>query len=179
MIAYYKGFEIKNEIVKWLLGVVYCLSVCEEKTYYEKLKQEVDISKKYDDILINTLRFRKAYGGMGGDMEMIEYYTMLLMNDKIKVNNQKVPLVKLNMQPLLKTEWIYQANDFHCNRSIINQVKKYFPKMENEYIKTLIWNFSSSYNNRVVIQDYDKNQYNDWEKIKKHVRKIQKACIYY
>ena len=78
------------------------------------------------------------------------------------------------MQPLLKTEWIYQANDFHCNRSIINQVKKYFPKMENEYIKTLIWNFSSSYNNRVVIQDYDKNQYNDWEKIKKHVRKISK-----
>ena len=140
MIAYYKGFEIKNEIIKWLLGVVYCLSVCEEKTYYEKLKQEVDISKKQDDILINTLRFRKAYGGMGGDMEMIEYYTMLLMNDKIKVNNQKVPLVKLNMQPLLKTEWIYQANDFHCNRSIINQVKKYFPKMENEYIKTLIWN---------------------------------------
>ena len=179
MIAYYKGFEMKNEIVKWLLGIVYCLSVCEEKTYYEKLKQEVDISKKQDDILINTLRFRKAYGGMGGDMEMIEYYTMLLINDKIKVNNQKVPLVKLNMKPLLKTEWIYQANDFHCNRSIINQVKKYFPKMENEYIKTLIWNFSSSYNNRVVIQDYDKNQYNDWEKIKKHVRKIQKACIYY
>ena len=31
MIAYYKGFEIKNEIVKWLLGVVYCLSVCETK----------------------------------------------------------------------------------------------------------------------------------------------------
>tara|TARA_Y100000389_G_scaffold176648_1_gene188321 strand:+ start:2229 stop:3125 length:897 start_codon:yes stop_codon:yes gene_type:complete len=178
MIAYSKKFTMKNEIIKWLLGVVYLLSVCKEKTYYEKIKDEIDISNKKDDIMINTLRFRKAYGGMYGDMEMIEYYTLLIMNDKIQINNEKIPLVKISMESLQKKEWIYQANDFHCNRSIIPQVKKYFPKMEYEYIKELIWNFSSSQNNRIIVE-YDKKQFDDWEKIKKVVKYIQKTCIYY
>ena len=82
------------------------------------------------------------------------------------------------MDPLQKKDWIYQANDFHCNRSIITQVKKYFPKMEEDYIKTLIWNFSSSQNNRIVSIN-DKNQMKDWEKIKGVVKYIQKRCIYY
>lgn len=179
MIAYYKKFEMKNEIIKWLLGVVYCLSISKQKTYYEKLSEEVDIKEKQDDIFINTLRMRKAYGGMGGDMEMIEYYVMLIMGDKINIDNMKVPLVNLSIPSLLKNEWIYQANDFHCNRSIIKQVKNYFPNMNEEYIKTLIWNFSSSQNNRLTETIYDKNEYSDWLKIKKIVKKIQKSCIYY
>ena len=178
MVAYSKKFRMKNEIVKWLLGVVYLLSVCKEKTYYEKISDEIDISDKKDDIMINSLRFRKAYGGMNGDMEMIEYYIWLLMNDKINTNKEKIPLVKLKMDPLQKKEWIYQANDFHCNRSIIKQIKRRVPKMDEEYIQLLIWNFSSSQNNRIFVEQ-DKKQKNDWEKIKKVVKYIQKTCIYY
>ena len=178
MIAYSKKFRMKNEIVKWLLGVVYLLSVCKEKTYYEKISDEIDISDKKDDIMINSLRFRKAYGGMNGDMEMIEYYIWLSMNDKINTNKEKIPLVKLKMDPLQKKEWIYQANDFHCNRSIIKQIKRRVPKMDEEYIQLLIWNFSSSQNNRIFVEQ-DKKQKNDWEKIKKVVKYIQKTCIYY
>jgi len=178
MIAYSKKFRMKNEIVKWLLGVVYLLSVCKEKTYYEKISEEINISDKKDDIMINSLRFRKAYGGMNGDMEMIEYYIWLLMNDKINTNKEKIPLVKLKMDPLSKKEWIYQANDFHCNRSIIKQIKRRVPKMDEEYIQLLIWNFSSSQNNRIFVEQ-DKKQKNDWDKIKKVVKYIQKTCIYY
>ena len=50
--------------------------------------------------------------------------------------------------------------------------------MEDEYIKTLIWNFSSSQNNRIVLTQ-DKKQIDDWEKIKNVVKYIQKTCIYY
>lgn len=178
MIAYSKKFRMKNEIVKWLLGIVYLLSVCKEKTYYEKISDEIDISDKKDDIMINSLRFRKAYGGMNGDMEMIEYYIWLSMNDKINTNKEKIPLVKLKMDPLQKKEWIYQANDFHCNRSIIKQIKRRVPKMDEEYIQLLIWNFSSSQNNRIFVEQ-DKKQKNDWDKIKKVVKYIQKTCIYY
>lgn len=178
MIAYSKKFRMKNEIVKWLLGVVYLLSICKEKTYYEKISEEINISDKKDDIMINSLRFRKAYGGMNGDMEMIEYYIWLLMNDKINTNKEKIPLVKLKMDPLSKKEWIYQANDFHCNRSIIKQIKRRVPKMDEEYIQLLIWNFSSSQNNRIFVEQ-DKKQKNDWDKIKNVVKYIQKTCIYY
>jgi hypothetical protein len=178
MIAFSKKFEMKYEIVKWLLGVVYHLSLLHEKTYYEnKDIKEIDIKEKHD-IFLETLRFRKAYGGMKGDMNMIEYYTQLLYHKKIVINNEKISLIKCEMEPLLKKDWIYQANDFHCNRTIPKVVKRYFPKYSEEYIKELIWNFSSSQNNRIEIIN-DKKQAKDWEIIKKHVKKIQKSCIFY
>ena len=128
--------------------------------------------------ILNSLRFRKAYGGMRGDMNMIEYYTQLVYYDKIKLGEEKIPLVKITMEPLLKKDWIYQANDFHCNRSIIQQINNYFPNYDKEYLKKLIWNFSSSQNNRIYIEK-DKKQEEDWEKIQRVVKRVQKSCIYY
>ena len=32
----YKGFQIKEEILKWLLGVIYHLTKCESYTEYSK-----------------------------------------------------------------------------------------------------------------------------------------------
>ena len=178
MIAYSKKFEMKNEIVKWLLGIVYHLSSSNEKTYYENKEiKEIDITER-QDIILETLRFRKAYGGLKCDMNMIEYYTQLLYHNKVCVNSDKIPIVKCEMEPLLKKDWIYQANDFHCNRNIPCSVKRYFPKYSEEYIKELIWNFSSSQNNRMEMMK-DKKQSKDWEIIKKHVKKIQKSCIFY
>ena len=82
------------------------------------------------------------------------------------------------MKPLLKKEWVYQANDFHCNRYILTRIKQYFPTMSEEKIKQLIWYFSSSKNNRVFV-NYDDDLRKEWEKIKPTVRQIQKNCIYY
>ena len=82
------------------------------------------------------------------------------------------------MKNLSKKEWIYEANDFHCNRSIIDRVQIYHPRYTKDYIKLLIWNFSSSFNRREST-DKDKKQEEDWEVIEKTVRKVQKSCIYY
>ena len=177
MIAYSKGFSMKHEILKWLLGVVYHLSTCKDKTYYEN-KEINEIEINTNNRILNSLRFRKAYGGMKGDMNMIEYYTQLVYYDKIKLDEEKIPLVKITMKPLLKKDWIYQANDFHCNRSIIQQINNYFPNYDKEYLKKLIWNFSSSQNNRIYVEK-DKKQEEDWEKIKRIVKRVQKSCIYY
>ena len=84
------------------------------------------------------------------------------------------------MKPLLKKEWVYQANDFHCNKSIIPRIKKYFPKYPEEYIQRLIWCFSSSTNLRIKdVIEYPKQMVKDWEKIKRTVKRIQKTCKYY
>jgi len=179
MIADTKKFEMKQEIVKWLLGVVYHLATCKEVTFYTNTEIEELYIEDRHDIIINTLRFRKAYGGMKGDMNMIEYYTQLVFYENFKPNNEKIPLVKIEMEPLLKTEWVYQANDFHCNRSIITQVQRYFPKYDKEYLKQLIWNFSSSHNHRILRDKNDTKQIHDWGIIERVVKKIQKSCIYY
>ena len=182
MIANSKKFPLKLEMIKWLLGIVYYLSNETEKTFYskEEKKYEWDDNSLTEQkkLLLYTLRFRKAYGGMGGDMKMIEYYIGLVLKDKVCIKKTKIPLVKPFMEPLLKKDWIYEANDFHCNRFMIDRIHQYYPKYKKDYLKQLVWNFSSSLNQRESVQN-DKDQEEDWDRIKKRVRKIQKRCIYY
>tara|TARA_B100000902_G_scaffold398451_1_gene465260 strand:+ start:2406 stop:3317 length:912 start_codon:yes stop_codon:yes gene_type:complete len=183
MIANTKGFQIKEVMVKWLLGVVYYLSNEKEKMSYENKDR---IEKKwtddtYDKEIINvlySLRFRKSYGGMKGDMNMIEYYIHKISDNKMNIKNDKISHIKLSMEPLLKTEWIYQANDFHCNRYIITLIKKYHSEYSEKEIKELIWNYSSSYNRRVGDERCNKKE-EKWDEIKKTVKRMQKSCIYY
>ena len=124
------------------------------------------------------MRFRKAYGGMKGDMEMIEYYIGLVLQNEIFIRKAKIPLVRPFMEGLNKKEWIYEANDFHCNRSIIDRIQFHHNRYTKDYLKLLIWNFSSSINQRENIEK-DQSQIEDWKIIERTVRKIQRSCIYY
>ena len=85
------------------------------------------------------------------------------------------------MEPLQHKEWLYQANDFHCNKYILNKIRnsiKDKKKYTEDYIKELIWLFSSSINNRVVFI-HDKQKEKDWLKIKEIVKYFQKSCKFY
>lgn len=176
MISNTKGFKLKVPIFKWLLGVVYHLAKCNEKTCYSKINGDIVIDNK-EGILENTLRFRKCYGGMKGDMEMIEFYTQNLKN--IDVNTDKIFIIKHTIEGLDNGEWLIEANDFHCNKHILDYIKGLFPKYDKEYIKELIWIFSSSRNYRTDHLEYTKKEMNDWCIIEKNVKKYQKKCIYY
>ena len=183
MIAVSKKFIIKHEMVKWLLGVVYYLSNEYTKTDYlnkdiEEFQWDPQLYSESTNNILKTLQFRKCYGGMKGDMNMIEYYIGLIVSQKIKVLDEKIPLIKTVMEPLSKKEWIYQANDFHCNKYILNMVYQYYPYLGHDYIKKLIWNFSSSTNNRKLVE-HDQKDYEEWIKIKNRVKAIQKNCRYY
>ena len=182
MIASSKKFKIRIEMVKWLLGVVYYLSNEPQKeTYFKEEKEyqwDESVTPPNIHLLLKTLRFRKAYGGMKGDMMMIEYYIGLVLNNKVFIRKTKIPLVKPFMKSLSKKEWIYEANDFHCNRYIIDNIQRYHSRYTKDYLKLLIWNFSSSLNKREMIEK-DTKQQEDWEIVAKTVRKIQKLCKYY
>ena len=182
MIASSKKYMLKVEMVKWLLGVVYYLSDETYKQKYSKEENEYQWDKKVTpkniQFLLNALRFRKAYGGMKGDMQMIEYYVGLVLRNEIFIRRTKIPLVKPFMEKLHRNEWIYEANDFHCNRYIIDRIQQYHPMYKKEYLKTLIWKFSSSFNKREVV-DQSEKQESDWKIIEKTVRRVQKSCSYY
>ncbi len=182
MVAVNKGFRIRCEMIKWLLGVVNYLSNEDYKQYYSKLESNIIPPESHDfkDILY-SLKIRKSYGGMKGDMNMIEYYIHNIINGDIIPKKDKIQLIKINMLPLEHKEWIYQANDFHYNKFIIPKIRGYIKnkkKYTEDYIKELIWLFSSSINNRVVVV-IDKKKEKDWLEIKKFVKYIQKSCIFY
>ena len=174
MIAATKKFHMKQEIIKWLLGVVYHLSKCDiPPSYLNKDIEEIPIDT--NNVLLQSLRFRKAYGGMKGDMNMIEYYTQSLHKNIKDIDNSKIPIIKIDIDSLRKSEWLIEANDFHCNRYIIPYIKQLIPSFSNDYIKLLIWKFSSCHNKRIQIEN-KKEQENDWNKIKKWVIQYQKNC---
>ena len=179
MIASTKGFPLKIPILKWLLGVVYYLSTCRETTFYSNKEiNELDILEM-NNIFLYTLRLRKVYGGMKGDMNMIEYYTHLLFKNQITINRGKINIVKYQMEKLPKKQWIIEANDFHCNSYILDHIKGHFPKYSKDYIKKLIWIFSSSINMRVDPIEKTKKESDDWEKIEPYVKYYQRNCIFY
>lgn len=176
MIANTKGFTIKEEIIKWLLGVVYTLSQIEEYTEYLKYKDTVEMI--HENIYLQSLSFRKSYGGMKGDMEMIEYYKRHIDNSEIIVRSDKISIIKLDIGDLEYKDWIKSANDFHCNRYIIKHVGKY-TELDDEKIKRLIWIFRSCFNKRHQQIEYDDKDTLEWEKIKKNVNRFQKNCQFY
>lgn len=177
MIANTKGFQLKEEIIKWLLGVVYYLSECTEFTFYSKNDGNIFINFN-EDIILHTLSFRKSYGGMKGDMKMIEYYIHNIINGNINVKGGKINIIKLEIGELEYNKWLKCANDFHCNKYIIQYIKNKHI-FDEEYIKKLIWYFSSSYNKRYPVVEYSKSENEDWNKIKKDVLSFQKKCKFY
>ncbi len=182
MIAVSKKYTLKQPQIKWLLGVVYSISNDESPvTDYSKIEgfQEWDMDSisKSTNTLLYSLRFRQNYGGMKGDLQMIEDYIQKLLTDEITLSTNKIPVLHINtIQPLSKKDWIYQANDFHCNRSIPKQVSFKYPKFSQEYCKQLIWENSSSLNQR---HNKTNKVSDDWKHIKPIVKYFQKNCIFY
>jgi hypothetical protein len=179
MIAISKNFKIKNVMVQWLFGIVYYLSTCNIKTHYKKDNFINKYNGNHDNFhILHSLSIRIAYGGMKGDMNMIRYYINHILNNEIKIDYNKISIIKLDIKPLQKYEWMYQANDFHCNRSIPKQIVSYHPEYKEEYIKELIWKCRSCKNKREIFKIHEIYK-QDWLQIKKNVSIVQKKCIYY
>ena len=175
MIAVTKGFKIKTVMIQYLLGMIYFLSSCPKHDSYS-YKDNVNHSIiSYNDFLKSIL-IRRSYGGMKGDMKMLNYF-IEFWNEKFKKNikprEDKIKYVNHNLDRLEIKDWYLQANDFHCNHKLIPNVKKQFNLYTEEYIKDLIWNYSSSYNQRITSK-YDEEEFKDWLIIKKYVRYLQK-----
>ncbi len=184
MIAISKKYILTLTQVKWLLGVIYSISnnkeaVIDYQKIDGKLTWNMDSIPKEINTLLYSLRFRQNYGGMKGDLQMIEDYIHKIINNEIIIHSYKIPMINLDsIESLNYKEWIYQANDFHCNRSIPKQVSSYIPKFSEDYCKKLIWEYSSSINHR-MIHTIQKLPLEDWKQVKQYVKYVQKRCIFY
>ena len=175
MIASTKGFKFKIVMIQYLLGLVYFLSSCPKHDEYS-FKENIDPTIIEDNLFLKCILLRRSYGGMKGDMKMLNYFVEL-WHKRFKLNigvrDDKIRYINHKLDRLEIKEWYLQANDFHCNHTLIPSVKRQYDLYSEEYIKTLIWNYSSSYNQRIT-SHYDEEEFKDWLIIKKYVRYLQK-----
>ncbi len=189
-------FLFDKVIYEYLMGIVYVITQIPNYHDISNLNNDLNINfkeknelhkfliaqhKKKEPLmsLIYSLLLRKAYGGMKCDMEMLDKYAYIW---SILDDNQKI-LNKINIRPIMLesiaelqlNEWIVNAIDFHCAPQIITYVHEEYPEYSEEYIKKLIWHYSSKLNMRIKeskIED-EKIDKNDWNKIKKYVNRVQ------
>ena len=195
----------KNHI-EWLLGVVSMLGLVNKKhevpriplieigDYKERLDKYYDKSKKRFTILW-CLLLRKNYGGMKCDMNMLngafqEWNTIFIDFKKNENNkelqnlfNLKIRAVSVALNSLHLNQYCLEAVDFHCYPEIVNQL--YYSleddiikenDLSEDKIKDLIWEFSSSYTNKDIVngkkEEKNKDDFKIWNIIKFDFYKI-------
>lgn len=149
--------------------------------------------------LCYALQLRRAYGGMACDMEMLDKYAeewaqistitsdMSGSDSKNRSGSshdkwlQKTPVRSIHIASLpamMLKDWDVAAIDFHCAPQLIDHVVAEFPEYDGkgEYVKKLIWHYSSKINKRItgsaaaIPKEY---KIEDWNKIKKYVGRVQ------
>ncbi len=177
-------------IYEYLIGVIYVIaksplyhSLFKESEEIKEFKFDIlkeDVNKKNEPLksLIYSLMVRKAYGGMKCDLLMLEKYAQIWnhLNSDSKYLNKSVirPIMLESIPQLQLNEWLIEAIDFHCAPQILTYVHEEYEEYSEEYIKDLIWHYSSKNNIRIKEYNIPNDIYSsDWNKIKAYVKRVQ------
>ena len=163
MMASSKGYLLTTNQVEWILGVVYL--VCEKVSYRRPFKEKLPTGLLADNSIetqiLWSMAFRRAYGGMKGDQEMMECLGGLWYRTFLEKSGREwerwSELKKLEIEPVDLTSlgtfvpqkvFIPACVDQHCRPQIIPYIRKNYPDMEESDIKGAIWLCRSRLNKR-------------------------------
>lgn len=169
MIAY-PNFEITNEIINYLLLTVFTLCKYRKKYIPNSLVDNLDYGKlDYSSNYINSLLIRGEYGGLKGDILLINRFINSINVPLIKIINGKIIIKRdINKQDILA-----ESIDFHCYPDMLTDLMK-ITKINKSELKILIWENNSRYNFRT---DKIDNSFSKWELIKNDVKIYQQDII--
>lgn len=173
-------FKLNTYMIKYLIGVIYVLVHIKKKKILNNIDIEPinelellnEIMEKKNRSIIYSLLFRKSYGGLKGDLFLIDKYVMNLIKDLNNIGkyyNIIVRPIELIMDELNLDEWIIDSIDFHVDKRVIEYIMKKH-NLDYNTIKKLIWNNCSKLNYRVKQSNYN---YVEFKKIEYDLRRIQ------
>jgi len=144
---------------------------------YQKEDQANEIETQ-----VTALKLRKLYGGMNGDMILIDQYSAIWLKRNDQSEESKIVLKVPKMEDYGGTNMVYNlsvdnflldAIDFHPCPWIIGELKRY-SKLGFDEIKKSIWDNYSSFNTRTEedtkLDDQDPPDYRDrWLELSKGI----------
>lgn len=185
MCAYSKGFKISEKILSYVIGIVKYLAsinirevISSSENFTINLKELLSTNEKLTTDNINLLwaiQLRKAYGGLRGDVIMLDYYTSIwferLSTEQYDMEATIKPFELENIR-LFDTSIIHlSAVDFHCT-CILKQLHRKYSDIEKEVLKETIWHHRSKINNKKILfgtDDYDNSYIEIWNEIKTYL----------
>jgi len=189
------NFRIKKYMYEWILGVIYLLCKTENSDKLKKdnndsislknITQEVlscsELLSKEQLSILYSMLIRVTYGGMDGDLNMIQRYVLVwkdrFVKNSKKINNMILKPISIYVTELKISDWDISAIDYHCSPKIIDFIIKKYPELNEDEIKSLIWTYSSSINARVSEKQVNETNLQNWNKIKDYVVKTQKYIL--
>ena len=184
-----KKWNPTNKDINWILNYVNYLCSISYRDKYSKI-DSIHKSCKIDDKLYSSLIFsielRKSYGGMKGDIKMLNWF-INEWNIRFKSNSKYIDLIKKNMKVftildkniiLIKPyEMLLEGCDFHNYPDMIKIIYSNNLEFTPEQIKQAIWQYSSKINlrdyiNNNIVDKPNDNYYIIWNKIKDFKNKL-------
>jgi hypothetical protein len=191
-------FRIKRYMYEWIYGVVYTLchineinqiselvedlikdnSSDKDQTIIQKLNSYNSLDNSLDNnmcSLLYSIELRISYGGLTGDIKMMNNFINYINRINIKINTTKIQLILIYVKELNIDEIDCSAIDYHTNSNFLEYISKKYPELEIEELKKIIWNHSSGLNYRISKE----SEYNleKWNKIKNYVAQTQKYLL--
>jgi len=160
--------EIKPSecFVKYILGVVAFL--CDHKTAISYAKH-TSLTPKIPDIpIVWAIVFRIQYGGMKGDVEMMNYIANAIISNQMETVQTEIQLYNDNVNT--PTVWMFEAIDFHVLPSILCLPLN----VPQDELKKMMWINSSCINYRKQNTPY---KLEEWKKICHTIR--EKQMLYF
>ena len=158
----YPEIEFKSKYIRYFLGIVYYLA---ESRYYDRNNINIKISMdsnfyksiwnqygvNYD--LLKSIYIRKLYGGMKGDLQMLENVCIVWYN---KYKDSDFPIrFSDKIRPIQIKSYLNIDSiptyciDFHCFPFILKKLTERYPSLNTWELKKIIWNNSSKINFRL------------------------------
>jgi hypothetical protein len=169
-----KKFFINDEVIKYIISSIAYISdfLYFDNVYqYYKLKNKIikindlyfsnNISNSHKNFLF-SLMFRTSYGGLKGDITMINKFIQIWYR-RFRNNYNSCKLLfnlpyigDIEYISLDPSELLLESFDFHCTNICYRITKIY--RIDNNILRKILWHNSSSINNRIK---YSKKYYNE------------------
>lgn len=138
----------------WLLWLFHFIELLARGTYSENCKnfhhKRVSTLKWSSCEHVCALLLRKSYGGLKGDLLLLQTAAYMVHTGALKLNNESLdvapttPLAHCSVVPPPPLLILPAAVDFHSDYSMLHNINIRFPKLSSMDIKQAIWDGSSA-----------------------------------
>lgn len=155
----------------WILGLI--KTICSFE--HQSMDHSLNINYWYNNRYSNYFMIRSYFGGMKGDMRLLQN----VANYLDKKNNKACTTIQLKIESydyikvIDDIHILKSAVDFHCMPNMLNNIQTKHEQFTQQEIKQTIWIYSSSIRYKITRQPENEI----WKTIKNSVRNYQKFII--